>query len=108
MYIRLKERYGKWIRPRDKTVDEVGEMIILEQYLGILSPELQFWVRERDPRSAAEAASLADVFVAARRKNQSWGRKTGNETRRPQFSQFHQKPVAGLGKSPKGDFPEIN
>lgn len=25
LYIRLTERYGKWIRPRDKTVDEVGE-----------------------------------------------------------------------------------
>ncbi len=34
------------------------------------------------------------------------GRKTGNETRRPPFSQFHQKPVAGSGKFPKGDFPE--
>ncbi len=43
--------------------------------------------------------------MAARRKNQPWGRKTGNETRRPPFSQFHQKPVAGSGKFPKGDFP---
>ncbi|XP_067272615.1 uncharacterized protein [Pseudorasbora parva] len=95
LYVRLKELYCKWIRPREKTVEEVGEMIILEQYLRMLSPELQVWVRERDPGTAAEAASLADVFVAARRKHQPWAWKTGNETRRPPFPQFHPRPVAG-------------
>jgi len=37
----LKELYGKWIRPKGKTVEEIGEIIILEQYLRMLSPELQ-------------------------------------------------------------------
>lgn len=104
LYIRLKELYGKWIRPREKTIEEVGEMIILEQYLRMLSPELQVWVRERDPRTAADAASLADVFVAARKKNQPWSWTTGSDSRR---APFHQKPVPGAGKSPKGDFPEV-
>ncbi len=49
-------------------MEEVSEILILEQYLRMLSPELQVWVREKDPRTAAEAASLADVFVAARER----------------------------------------
>lgn len=41
----------------------------------MLSPELQLWVQERDPGTAAEAASLEDVFVATWRKNQPWVEK---------------------------------
>ncbi|XP_043996041.1 uncharacterized protein LOC122844529 [Gambusia affinis] len=50
LYVRLKELYGKWVQPR----------------------ELQVWIKERNPKDAAEAVSLADAFVAARRKTQSW------------------------------------
>nr|XP_054592943.1 uncharacterized protein LOC129159773 [Nothobranchius furzeri] len=68
LYVRLKELYDKWIHPQGKTVKDIGEMIVLEQFLRMLSPELQVWVREHDPPSASKAASLAEVFVAARRK----------------------------------------
>lgn len=72
LYVRLKELYGKCIQPKNKTVNEVNEMIIMEQYLRMLSPELQVWIKEHDPKMAAEAATLAEVFVAARKKNQPW------------------------------------
>lgn len=32
LYVRLKELYGKWIQPKGKTVQEIGELIILEQF----------------------------------------------------------------------------
>ncbi|KAG1933522.1 gag-pol fusion protein [Pimephales promelas] len=73
LYVRLKELYEKWVQPKGKTVEAVAEVIILEQYLRMLSPELQVWVREHNPSSAVEAASLADVFVAARSRSQVWG-----------------------------------
>ncbi|XP_026065997.1 uncharacterized protein LOC113048415 isoform X2 [Carassius auratus] len=82
LYARLKELYGKWIRPKGKTIEEIGEIIILEQYLRMLSPELQVWIRERGPDTAAEAASLADVFVAARGRNQSWSWRGGRDSRK--------------------------
>ncbi|XP_024117097.1 uncharacterized protein LOC112138718 [Oryzias melastigma] len=72
LYTRLKDLYGKWIRPKGKSVEEISDMIILEQYLRMLSPDLQVWVKERDPKTASEAASLAEAFVAARGKRQSW------------------------------------
>lgn len=63
LYVRLKELYGKWIQPKGKTV---GEIIILEQYLQMLSPELLVWIREHDPSTAAEAASLFTTCAAKR------------------------------------------
>lgn len=98
LYNRLKELFGKWIQPKGKTVEEVSEIIILEQYLRMLSPELQVWIRERDPRTAAEAASLADVFVAARGKNKPWAWRSGNDRRSPEVPQFQQRKVEPSGK----------
>lgn len=97
LYIRLKELYGKWVQPKGKTVGQINEIIILEQYLRMLSPELQVWIKEHDPKSAEEAASLADVFVAARRKNQSWAYKSWKKDDRnqPQAQQ-----VSSVGKPP--------
>lgn len=37
-----------------------------------MCPELQTWIKEHDPSSAEEAARLADVFVAARRRTEPW------------------------------------
>lgn len=53
LYVRLKELYGKWIQPQGKTVQEIGEIIIIiimAQYLRMFSPELQVWVKEHDPK----------------------------------------------------------
>ncbi|XP_035983424.1 uncharacterized protein LOC105922137 [Fundulus heteroclitus] len=81
LYARLKELYGKWMQPRGKSVHEIGETIILEQFLRMLSPELQVWIREHDPGSAMKAAELADVFVAARKKGQAWSHNAWRTSR---------------------------
>ncbi|KAK7913399.1 hypothetical protein WMY93_013610 [Mugilogobius chulae] len=101
LYVRLKELYGKWIQPKNKTVTDVSELIILEQYLRMLSPELQVWIKEHDPKTATEAATLAEVFVAARKKNQPWTNaawKTRQEARKPP-PQHLQRAAPGIGKT---------
>ncbi|XP_023205139.1 uncharacterized protein LOC111612249 [Xiphophorus maculatus] len=101
LYSRLKELYEKWIQPKDKTVKQVGELIILEQFLRMLCPELQVWIKEHNPKSAAEAATLADVFVAARSRSQPWSNsawRAAKDSRQLQPSQPHQKFATGVGK----------
>lgn len=44
LYVRLKELYRKWIQPKDKNINKIGEIIILKQYLGKVSSELQVWI----------------------------------------------------------------
>lgn len=103
LYVRLKELYVKWIQPQGKTLHEISEILIMEQFLRMLSPELQVWVKEHGPKSAAEAALLADVFVAARKKGQPWssmGGKAGKDGHRPISSQYQQRPAPGVGKPP--------
>ncbi len=58
-------------------MEEVSEIIILEQYLRMLSPELQVWVRERDPRTAAEARVQQKTWYdpLARERNLEVGKK---------------------------------
>lgn len=102
LYVRLKELYGKWVQPKTKSVEEIGEVIILEQYLRMLSPELQVWVREHDPKSALQAASLTDVFVAARKGNQPWCWKSSRDDRRSNVPQQHQGSFHNAGKPPGG------
>uniref|UniRef100_A0AAR2JZ05 SCAN box domain-containing protein n=1 Tax=Pygocentrus nattereri TaxID=42514 RepID=A0AAR2JZ05_PYGNA len=63
VYVKLRDLYQKRVKPTTKPVKQIGE-IILEQFLRMLCPELQVWIREHDPPSAEEAARLADVFVA--------------------------------------------
>lgn len=103
LYVRLKELYGKWVQPKNKTVNEIGEIIILEQYLRMLSPELQIWIKEHDPKSAADAAKLADVFVAARRKNPSWFYKSSkavNDGQKPAATQHGSRSSMNVSKPP--------
>lgn len=41
----MKGLYRQWIRPEDKSKEEVGKAIILEQ-LHVLPPDTRTWVRE--------------------------------------------------------------
>ncbi|XP_056140345.1 solute carrier family 23 member 1 [Lampris incognitus] len=96
LYVRLKELYGKWIQPQGKTVQEIGEILIMEQYLRMLSPELQVWIKEHGPKSAADAATLADLFVATRKKSQPWSNAAWK------LPQYHQRSTPGK-KAMEGD-----
>lgn len=62
----------------------------MEQYLWVLALELQTWVKEHNPESAAKAAELADVFAAARRRGQPWSYNQWNtfkDPKRPSMTQ---------------------
>ncbi|XP_028253710.1 uncharacterized protein LOC114429061 [Parambassis ranga] len=67
LYVRLKDLFSKWVKPEKSTVKELSEKMILEQFLRMMHPELEVWIREHDPHTAEKAAELAEVFTAARR-----------------------------------------
>ena len=66
LYVRLKEYLQKWIRPEKHSVKEITEMFILEQFMDMLGEDMAIWIREHDPKTAEEAARLAEVFQSAR------------------------------------------
>ncbi|KAL2091505.1 hypothetical protein ACEWY4_013768 [Coilia grayii] len=59
---RLSELYNKWMCPAQKTKAEIGDTIILEQFLRMLNPELRIWVKERNPQTSKQAAPFTCSF----------------------------------------------
>ncbi|KAL4007477.1 hypothetical protein ACER0C_001329 [Sarotherodon galilaeus] len=66
LYVRLKDTFYKWAKPEKSTVKDISELMILEQFLRMVHPDLEVWIRERAPKSAEEASQLAEIFISAR------------------------------------------
>ncbi|KAL2077928.1 hypothetical protein ACEWY4_025613 [Coilia grayii] len=90
LHARLKDLAEKWLDPGRRTKEDICDLIVLEQFLSMLSHELQVWVRERTPRTAAEAADLVETFVAARQSRSSYQMGPQSSGRRPHQTAQHE------------------
>uniref|UniRef100_A0A8C4ZWY5 SCAN box domain-containing protein n=1 Tax=Gadus morhua TaxID=8049 RepID=A0A8C4ZWY5_GADMO len=81
------KRSAKWIKPDRKTVEEIGELLNLEQYLRSLAPDVRAW----------QAVKLVEAFLAVR---------PGKKALR--FQSFNRSPAGGksagfgMGVGPRG------
>uniref|UniRef100_A0AAV2IYQ5 SCAN box domain-containing protein n=1 Tax=Knipowitschia caucasica TaxID=637954 RepID=A0AAV2IYQ5_KNICA len=66
-YHRLKSLYRRWVRPDQLTKEQIGELVIMEQLLRVLPPNVRTWVREHEPEDGLTAARLALQHQNARR-----------------------------------------
>ncbi|XP_016050622.1 zinc finger protein 446 isoform X3 [Erinaceus europaeus] len=57
---RLRELCRRWLRPELRSKEQMLELLVLEQFLGALPPEIQAWAREQRPGSPEEAAALVE------------------------------------------------
>ncbi|XP_041935319.1 neurotrophin receptor-interacting factor homolog [Alosa sapidissima] len=64
-YHRLKHLFRRWVQPEKHTKEEIGEKVIMEQLLNVLSPEVWTWVREHEPEDGKTAAKLALQYINA-------------------------------------------
>nr|XP_033961681.1 uncharacterized protein LOC117463527 [Pseudochaenichthys georgianus] len=78
-YHRLKGLYRRSMRPEQKSKEQMGETIILEQLLQVLPPDTRTWVKEHEPEDGLIASKLAMQFLNARKGTTS--RPTRDETR---------------------------
>ena len=64
--MRLRDLSKKWLKPNERSKEELVDVIIQEQLVNTMSRELQLRVRERKPKTAGEAGTIADDIISAR------------------------------------------
>lgn len=57
--------FKMWNKLGKKTVEEVAETLILEQFLSSEAPDVQEWLKEHNTTTGQRAAELVEAFLAA-------------------------------------------
>uniref|UniRef100_A0A670ZHY8 SCAN box domain-containing protein n=1 Tax=Pseudonaja textilis TaxID=8673 RepID=A0A670ZHY8_PSETE len=63
IHSQLQELCRQWLRPERRTKEQILELLILEQFLASLPPELRSWIQARRPESCSQAVALVEDFL---------------------------------------------
>lgn len=72
---RLRQLCRQWLQPDLHTKEQILELLVMEQFLVILPPEIQAQVRHRYPMSGKEIVTLVEDLHRASKKPKQWVRR---------------------------------
>ncbi|KAM3847823.1 uncharacterized protein M6D78_004529 isoform 1-T2 [Vipera latastei] len=68
VYGQLQRLCRQWLKPERRTKEQILELLILEQFLASLPPELQSWIRAGGPDTCSQAVALIENFLLSRQE----------------------------------------